>query len=202
MQLQHDRKISPARGEFVLRLLHASGIYCLTKTHLMWSSQSALQQQRAKWEEQEGKARKSQARAFSSGRRSLSERTGMEGAARGKAWEGAPNERLVHGMGFSLPSSRCSFSDKSSLLAPLKGEGPARGSVPPSPRSAALCWLLGSLNPCPLPPLPATSLPRIEPKHPGVVPCPSWLASGVFFPQALAWRIWGHRGTPRPAWRG
>lgn len=49
MQLQHDRKISPAWGEFVLRLLHASGIYCLTKTHLMWSSQSALQLQHAKW---------------------------------------------------------------------------------------------------------------------------------------------------------
>lgn len=59
---------------------------------------------------------------------------GDGGAARGKAWEGAPNERLAHGMGFSLPSSRCSFSDKSSLLAPLKGEGPARGSVPPLAR--------------------------------------------------------------------
>lgn len=88
MQLQHDRKISPAGGEFVLRLLHASGIYCLTKTHLMWSSQNALQQQRAKWGEQEREAGTTEAGMFPSSPRIPVSSQRCRGRSSGHSGEG------------------------------------------------------------------------------------------------------------------
>lgn len=122
----------------------------------------------------------------------------------GSPWEGMGGcpEREARAWDGLLPAKfTLLFLRQKLIVSASEGRGSCQ-RLCPSPRSAALGWLLGSLNPCPLPPLPTTSLPRIEPKHPGVVPCPSWLASGVFFPQALAGRIWGHHGTPRPSWRG
>ena len=160
MQLQHDRKISPAGGEFVLRSLHASGIYCLTKTHLMWSSQNALQQQRAKWGEQEREAGTSEAGMFPSSPQIPVEFTGMQGQVvrpQREGTGGSPKQATYTGDGLLNAKFTLLFLGQKRFvcsvraLASLKGEGPAGGSVP-------LGCLSGSLNPCPLSALAVASL--------------------------------------------
>lgn len=94
----------------------------------------------------------------------------------GSPWEGMGGcpEREARAWDGLLPAKfTLLFLRQKLIVSASEGRGSCQ-RLCPSPRLAALAWLLGSLNPCPLPPLPTTSLPRIEPKHPGVVPCPSF----------------------------
>lgn len=153
MQLQHDRKISPAGGEFVLCLLHASGIYCLTKNPLDVVISKRFTAAACEVGGQEGEAGTSEAGMFLSS-------TGPCGVCRDA---GAGHCTVVGGHRRVLQTSdlcrgwTCQCQVHAALswtkalcvrvLASLMREGP----VP-------LGSLSGSLNPCPMSALAITSL--------------------------------------------
>lgn len=114
----------------------------------MWSSPNALQQQREKWGEKERGAGTFEAGMFPSGPGIPVEFSEMRGQVVRPRWE---DTGLLNAEFMLLFLGQKRFVCSVRVLASLKGDGPAEGSVP-------LHCLSGSLNPCPMSALAVASL--------------------------------------------